>query len=210
MPFAKMTSTKKMAIITFWPHPPLNTLVLHGASLTPLLDVLHVMPIESTHFRQESEVGPVKPWLSQKLLGVPVIRIHWKFGWWGMCDQYSAALARVGVSGMAELTATSKAELQKMGVLLGHANLLLQHALKPSDAQPAPKQPKSTRTPAPKSAPKPAVFFCWEEWFVHSWQRGYGRGLGGQKPWKLHWCFSISCAMGTIMDEFATGLLKKW
>ena len=27
---------------------------------------------------------------------------------------------------------------------------------------------------------------------------------------KLHWCSSISCAMGTIMDEFATGSLKNW
>ena len=60
---------------------------------------------------------------------------------------------------MAELTATSKTELQRMGVLPGHANLLLQRARKPSDAQRAPKQPKATRAPAPKPAPKPAGFF---------------------------------------------------
>ena len=48
-----------------------------------------------------------------------------------------------------------------MGVLPGHANLLLQGAHKPSDAQPAPKQPKSTHAPAPKPVPKPASF-SWE------------------------------------------------
>ena len=64
-------------------------------------------------------------------------------------EQYSAVLARAGVCGMAELTATSKTELQRMGVLPGHANLLLQRARKPSDAQRAPKQPKATRALAP-------------------------------------------------------------
>ena len=60
---------------------------------------------------------------------------------------------------MAELTATSNTELQKMGVLPGHAKLLLQRARKPCDAQRARKQPKATRAPAPKPAPKPAGFF---------------------------------------------------
>ena len=58
---------------------------------------------------------------------------------------------------MPELTATSKAVLQKMGVLPRHANLLLQRARKPSDAQPAPKQPKASS--APKPAPKAVGFF---------------------------------------------------
>ena len=44
-----------------------------------------------------------------------------------------------------------------MGVLPGHANLLLQRARKPSDAQPVPKQPKAE--PAPKPAPKAMGFF---------------------------------------------------
>ena len=58
---------------------------------------------------------------------------------------------------MAELTATSKAELQKMGVLPGHANLLLQCARKHSDAQLAPKQPKASSAPRP--APTAVGFF---------------------------------------------------
>ena len=74
-------------------------------------------------------------------------------------DQYRAALTSAGLCGMAELTTTSKAELHKMGLLPGHANLLLQCARKPSDAWPAPKHPKSTRAPAPKLAPKLAGFF---------------------------------------------------
>ena len=56
--------------------------------------------------------------------------------------------------GMAELTATSKAELQKMGVLPGHANLLLQRARKPFDVQPAPKQPKASRIFGTLEGPK--------------------------------------------------------
>ena len=68
-------------------------------------------------------------------------------------EQYAEPLARAGVFGMAELTATSKAEVQKMGVLPGHANLLLQRARKPSDA----KQPKASS--APKPAPKAVGFF---------------------------------------------------
>ena len=58
---------------------------------------------------------------------------------------------------MAQLTATSTAELQKMGVLPRHANLLLQRARKPFDVQPAPKQPKASS--ARKLAPKAAGFF---------------------------------------------------
>ena len=46
-----------------------------------------------------------------------------------------------------------------MRVLPGQANLLLQHARKPSDVEPAPKQPKSTCAPGPKPASKPARFF---------------------------------------------------
>ena len=81
-------------------------------------------------------------------------------------EQYVEPLARVGVYGMAELTATSKAELQKMGVLPGHANLLLQRARKPCDAQLAPKQPKATS--APKPAPKAMRFFVgWSVLHTH-------------------------------------------
>ena len=58
---------------------------------------------------------------------------------------------------MTGLTATSKAEPQKMGVLPGHASLLLQRARKPSDAQPTPKQLKAES--APKPAPKAVGFF---------------------------------------------------
>ena len=45
-----------------------------------------------------------------------------------------------------------------MGVLPRHANLLLQGAHKPSRAEPAPKQPKSTGAPAPKPTRSPLVF----------------------------------------------------
>ena len=44
-----------------------------------------------------------------------------------------------------------------MGVLPGHANLLLRCAHKPSDVQPAPKPPKASS--APKLAPKAVGFF---------------------------------------------------
>ena len=44
-----------------------------------------------------------------------------------------------------------------MGVMLGHANLLLQRARKPFDVQPAPKQPKASSSPKP--APKAVGFF---------------------------------------------------
>ena len=47
-----------------------------------------------------------------------------------------------------------------MGVLLRHANLLLQQCHKPSDADPTPKQLKAAHA---KPAPKPAGFFCGEE-----------------------------------------------
>ena len=74
-------------------------------------------------------------------------------------EQYTAPLARAGICSLAELTATSKSELQRLGLLAGHANLLLQRAHRPSDAQPAPKRPKASHAPAPKPAPKPAGFF---------------------------------------------------
>ena len=60
---------------------------------------------------------------------------------------------------MAQLTATSTAELQKMGVLPRHANLLLQAVRKPLDVRPAPKQPKASS--APKLAPKAAGFIVY-------------------------------------------------
>ena len=72
-------------------------------------------------------------------------------------EQYAEPLARAGVCGMAELTATSKAELPKMGVLPGHPDMLLQHARKPCGAQPAPKQRKANSAPNP--APKAVGFF---------------------------------------------------
>ena len=59
-------------------------------------------------------------------------------------EQYGAALAGAGVCCMAELAATSKSELQKVGVLAGHANSLLHRAHRPFDAQPAPKRSKAS------------------------------------------------------------------
>ena len=68
--------------------------------------------------------------------------------------------------------------LQKMGVLLGHVKVLLQRDRKPSHAQPTPKQPKASRAPAPKPAPKACS--------VRSWQQGYGWGQGAEQSWKWH------------------------
>ena len=71
-------------------------------------------------------------------------------------NYYGLLLERAGVTGLQELRATTKGELVKMGILVGHAAALLQQGRRPDDATRTAKVLKSTTSPAPKAAPKPA------------------------------------------------------